>query len=161
MARAITMRHTIVPSAERDDFRTRAERSLAHYSRAGCHYWLFEETALPGAYVEFVERELFTLGCERGLVAREAVCLGPQEHEGRSHEQRDSENEAEGLEMDQRAHSCFFHTPFAAVSCAQGREPSNVWRHHLARSCLGFRKKLCLQGWPLGRYRSSYVVLRL
>ena len=55
MPRAITMRHTVVPSAERDEFRTRAELSRAHYSKAGCQYWLFEESALPGAYVEFFE----------------------------------------------------------------------------------------------------------
>lgn len=55
MARAITMRHTIVPSPEREEFRERARRSRAHYSAAGCNYWLFEESALPGAYVEFFE----------------------------------------------------------------------------------------------------------
>lgn len=55
MARAISMRHTIVPSGERDDFRSRAGRSRAHYAKTGCHYWLFEESALPGAYVEFFE----------------------------------------------------------------------------------------------------------
>jgi hypothetical protein len=49
------MRHTIVPSAEREQFRTRARQALAHYSQAGCHYWLFEESTLPGAYVEFFE----------------------------------------------------------------------------------------------------------
>lgn len=55
MARAMSVRHTIVPSAEREEFRERAARSLQHYAGAGCHYWLFEESALPGAYVEFFE----------------------------------------------------------------------------------------------------------
>lgn len=55
MARAITMRHTIAPSPERDEFRERASRSRAHYSAAGCNYWLFEEATLPGAFVEFFE----------------------------------------------------------------------------------------------------------
>jgi hypothetical protein len=55
VARAMSIRHTIVPSAERDEFRERAGRSLKHYSGVGCHYWLFEESALPGAYVEFFE----------------------------------------------------------------------------------------------------------
>lgn len=55
MARAITMRHTIVPAADRAEFRERAGQVHAHYSGAGCNYWLFEEAALPGAYVEFFE----------------------------------------------------------------------------------------------------------
>jgi hypothetical protein len=55
MARAISMRHTVVPSAEKAEFRKHARKSLAHYSRKGCHYWLFEEATLPGAYVEFFE----------------------------------------------------------------------------------------------------------
>jgi hypothetical protein len=49
------MRHTIVPAAERREFREQAARARAHYSRAGCNYWLFEESSLPGAYVEFFE----------------------------------------------------------------------------------------------------------
>lgn len=55
MPRAISIRHTIVPSGDRDDFRGRSARSHAHYSGAGCRYWLFEESGLPGAYVEFFE----------------------------------------------------------------------------------------------------------
>ena len=55
MARAITMRHTIVPVAEREAFHARAVKSQAHYSKTGCNYWVFEESSLPGAYVEFFE----------------------------------------------------------------------------------------------------------
>jgi hypothetical protein len=55
MPRAISMRQTAVPSHDRDEFRDRARRTLAHYSGQGCHYWLFEEASLPGAYVEFFE----------------------------------------------------------------------------------------------------------
>lgn len=55
MSRAISMRHTVVPSAERDEFRARARESRSHYTGAGCRYWLYEEDALPGAYVEFCE----------------------------------------------------------------------------------------------------------
>ena len=57
MPRAITMRNTIVPSAERDDFRERARRARRHYTSSGCQYWLFEESSLPGAYVEFFEAD--------------------------------------------------------------------------------------------------------
>ena len=49
------MRHTVVPTGERSDFRTRARSARVHYAGAGCHYWLFEEGSLPGAYVEFFE----------------------------------------------------------------------------------------------------------
>ena len=55
MPRAISMRHTVVPSAEREAFRNRARDTRAHYAGAGCRYWLYEEDALPGAYVEFYE----------------------------------------------------------------------------------------------------------
>ena len=55
MPRAISMRHTIVPSGDRDAFRLRAGETRAHYVGAGCRYWLYEEDVLPGAYVEFYE----------------------------------------------------------------------------------------------------------
>lgn len=55
MPRAISFRQTIVPSAERDEFRERARQARMHYDGRGCHYWLFEEPSLPGAYVEFFE----------------------------------------------------------------------------------------------------------
>jgi hypothetical protein len=31
------------------------KRKQQHYSRAKCHFWLFEEASLPGAFLEFVE----------------------------------------------------------------------------------------------------------
>ena len=55
MPRAISMRHTVVPASEKTEFRERARAALAHYSKKGCSYWLFEEASLPGAYVEFFE----------------------------------------------------------------------------------------------------------
>ena len=53
--RALSMRHTVVPTAEREAFRSRTRDVRAHYKNAGCNYWLFEEGDLPGAYVEFFE----------------------------------------------------------------------------------------------------------
>ena len=55
MARAISIRHTVVPLGDKKEFRERARAARAHYSGLGCHYWLFEEASLPGAYVEFFE----------------------------------------------------------------------------------------------------------
>jgi hypothetical protein len=49
------MRHTVVPSGDREAFRKRALASQAHYTGAGCRYWLYEEDDLPGAFVEFFE----------------------------------------------------------------------------------------------------------
>jgi hypothetical protein len=49
------MRQTVAPMADRNEFRERARRSRAHYTGSGCHYWLFEEPGLPGAYIEFFE----------------------------------------------------------------------------------------------------------
>ena len=57
MARAISMRHTIVTPGDRDEFRERAARAKTHYTGVGCRYWLFEEAALPGAFVEFFEAD--------------------------------------------------------------------------------------------------------
>ena len=55
MARAMSIRHTVVPLADRKEFHDRARAARAHYAGQGCHYWLFEEGSLPGAYVEFFE----------------------------------------------------------------------------------------------------------
>jgi hypothetical protein len=53
--RAISIRHTVVPVGDKAEFRARARQSRDHYVGHGCHYWLFEESRLPGAYVEFFE----------------------------------------------------------------------------------------------------------
>ena len=55
MARAVSMRHTVVPAGEKAEFHERARRAKSHYEGRGCHYWLFEEASLPGAFVEFFE----------------------------------------------------------------------------------------------------------
>ena len=53
--RAVSMRHTVVPSGDRDAFRTRSREARTHYTSAGCRYWVYEEDDLHGAYVEFFE----------------------------------------------------------------------------------------------------------
>ena len=55
MPRAVSMRHTVVPTGNREEFRSRARESRSHYVNSGCRYWLYEEDQLPGAYVEFFE----------------------------------------------------------------------------------------------------------
>jgi hypothetical protein len=55
MARALSVHRTLVTPAERDRFLERMERKQQYYSRAKCHFWVFEEASLPGAFLEFVE----------------------------------------------------------------------------------------------------------
>jgi hypothetical protein len=55
MARVLSMQRTVVPPADREHFRERAMARAAHYAASGCQYWVFEEIALPGAFVEFTE----------------------------------------------------------------------------------------------------------
>lgn len=55
MPRVLSMRHTIVTPADRDAFHARARRLRGHYGARHCHYWLFEDAAMRGAYVEFFE----------------------------------------------------------------------------------------------------------
>ncbi len=62
MPRALSMQRTVVPPGDRPRFFERARSREAHYTAAGCQFWLFEEAALPGAFVEFAEaRDLATL----------------------------------------------------------------------------------------------------
>jgi len=55
MPRALTLQRTIVPSAERAKYLARARQRAAYYAKAGCRFWIFEEAALPGAFIEFTE----------------------------------------------------------------------------------------------------------
>ena len=55
--RALAMRHSAVPTGDRDAFRARAREAQAQYTGAGCRYWVYEDAELPGAYVEFFEAE--------------------------------------------------------------------------------------------------------
>ena len=55
MPRALSVHRTLVTPGERDRFFERMKRKHQHYSRAKCHFWVFEEASLPGAFLEFVE----------------------------------------------------------------------------------------------------------
>jgi hypothetical protein len=56
-ARSLVMQRTIVTPGERDRFFERARQRRAHYASQRCRYWLFEESELPGAFIEFAESE--------------------------------------------------------------------------------------------------------
>ena len=55
MSRALTVQRTLVTPADRERFFERMKRKKQHYSAAKCHFWVFEEASLPGAFLEFVE----------------------------------------------------------------------------------------------------------
>ena len=55
MPRALTIQRTIVPASERARYLARATARKEYYAKAGCHFWVFEEAALPGAFIEFTE----------------------------------------------------------------------------------------------------------
>ena len=55
MPRALTLQRTIVPAADRKTFLKRLRERSDYYKRANCNFWVFEEEALPGAFLEFTE----------------------------------------------------------------------------------------------------------
>lgn len=55
MARALTVQRTLVPPSERKRYLERMRGRQAYYQRAKCNFWVFEEMALPGAFIEFTE----------------------------------------------------------------------------------------------------------
>ncbi len=54
-SRALSLQRTIVTPAERGRFLDRARVQRDHFSSHACRYWVFEESELPGAFIEFTE----------------------------------------------------------------------------------------------------------
>jgi hypothetical protein len=57
MGRSLTIQRTTVPAAERDKYFERLRQSSSHYRAANCRFWVCEEAALPGAFIEFTEAD--------------------------------------------------------------------------------------------------------
>lgn len=57
MARALTIQRTLVPKGDREKYFERIRRKLEHYQAAKCRFWVFEESALTGAFIEFFEAD--------------------------------------------------------------------------------------------------------
>ena len=57
MARALTIQRTIIPAHERKQYMARLRERQAYYARANCSLRIFEEAALPGAFIEFTEAD--------------------------------------------------------------------------------------------------------
>jgi hypothetical protein len=53
--RSLTIHRTVVTPADRERWFERVRARERHFKAAGCRYWVFEEQALPGAFVEFCE----------------------------------------------------------------------------------------------------------
>ncbi|MDQ2767393.1 MAG: hypothetical protein M3Y30_09585 [Gemmatimonadota bacterium] len=55
MPRWLTLRRSIVPAGDRKRFMERLHARRAYYETSKCGFWVFEESDLPGALIEFVE----------------------------------------------------------------------------------------------------------
>ena len=55
MSRALTIHRSIVPLGDRKRFMEKLRTRRAYYAAANCHFWVFEETGLAGAFIEFIE----------------------------------------------------------------------------------------------------------
>jgi hypothetical protein len=53
--RWLTLQRSIVPAGDRKRFMERLRARRAYYAEAKCGFWIFEESGLPGALIEFVE----------------------------------------------------------------------------------------------------------
>jgi hypothetical protein len=57
MPLVMTVQRTTVPASERQRYFERLRASQSHYTAANCRFRVFEETGLPGAFIEFVEAD--------------------------------------------------------------------------------------------------------
>jgi hypothetical protein len=55
MPRTLIMQRTIVPLPERARYMERVGKRKVYFAKANCRFWIFEETGLPGAFIEFTE----------------------------------------------------------------------------------------------------------
>lgn len=63
MARTLTIQRSIIPLPERKKYLQQLREQQAYFTAAQCRYWVFEETDLAGAFIEFVEAaDAATLG---------------------------------------------------------------------------------------------------
>ena len=53
--RALTVHRQIVTPPERSRYMARLRERREYFKRANCSFWVFEEAALPGAFIEFTE----------------------------------------------------------------------------------------------------------
>jgi hypothetical protein len=56
-SRSLTIQRSIVPLSERKKYMHKLRARKAYYTGASCRFWVFEETDLAGAFIEFIEAE--------------------------------------------------------------------------------------------------------
>ena len=57
MSRHLSIQRTTVPNGEREKYFERLKATKAHYAGANCSFCVFEESRLPGAFVEFTQAD--------------------------------------------------------------------------------------------------------
>ena len=57
MGRALTIQRSVIPAADRAKQLERLRGKRDHYTARQCRYWVFEEAAVHGAFLEFVEAD--------------------------------------------------------------------------------------------------------
>ena len=57
MGRALTIQRSVIPAADRGRQLERLRAKRDHYKANACRYWVFEEAAVHGAFLEFVEAD--------------------------------------------------------------------------------------------------------
>ena len=57
MPRALTIQRTLVTPPDRKKYYERLKRKMEYYASVNCRFWVFEEAALPGAFLEFFEAD--------------------------------------------------------------------------------------------------------
>lgn len=57
MPRALTIHRIVVMPTDRAKYFERLRAKEQHYTGMGCRFWVFEETSLVGAFVEFCEAD--------------------------------------------------------------------------------------------------------
>ena len=57
MPRALTIQRTTVPASERQKYFEKVRACRSHYAAANCRFYVFEESALQGAFIEFTEAD--------------------------------------------------------------------------------------------------------
>lgn len=55
MSRALTLQRSVVPPGDRKKFMERLRARRTYYTGVNCQFWVFEESDMPGAYIEFIE----------------------------------------------------------------------------------------------------------
>jgi hypothetical protein len=78
VARALTIQRAVVTAPDRERYLARLRDRRAHYTARGCRFWVFEEAALPGVFVEFTEA-----GDPGTLAAAHATAPDPPRDAGR------------------------------------------------------------------------------